>query len=80
MRCPVDSQTANIYKTPAQILGKADRLILMKCTSCGKSVESEQNWVEFDCPVCGKEHIIRCEKCKGMENTYECSKCGFVGP
>ncbi len=52
----------------------------MKCTSCGVSVESEDKWVEFDCPGCSKEHIIRCRKCKELQNVYVCSKCGFEGP
>jgi len=52
----------------------------MKCTSCGKNVETEQNWVEFDCPSCTKQRIIRCEKCKMLENNYSCAKCGFTGP
>ncbi len=52
----------------------------IRCTSCGKRVEAEKAWVEFMCPKCGKAKIIRCEKCKRMVNTYECPKCGFVGP
>jgi predicted RNA-binding Zn-ribbon protein involved in translation (DUF1610 family) len=52
----------------------------MKCTSCGKRIETEQNWVEFTCPKCGKEKIIRCEKCKALQNSYACPKCGFEGP
>jgi len=52
----------------------------MKCTSCGKKVEAEQDWVEFECPACDKEHIIRCKKCKEMENRYTCPKCEFIGP
>lgn len=55
-------------------------VVVMKCTSCGKKVEAEQNWVEFDCPACEKEHIIRCQKCKEMQNVYECTKCSFSGP
>lgn len=51
----------------------------MKCASCGKKVEAEPVWVEFKCPGCGKESIIRCDKCKRMENQYTC-KCGFTGP
>jgi predicted RNA-binding Zn-ribbon protein involved in translation (DUF1610 family) len=51
----------------------------MKCVSCGKKVETEPVWVEFICPGCGKEKIIRCDKCKRMENPYTC-KCGFTGP
>lgn len=52
----------------------------MKCTSCGKRIESEKNWVEFACPQCGKVSILRCEKCKRLENTYECQDCSFIGP
>ncbi len=51
----------------------------MKCVSCGRKVETEPVWVEFLCPGCGKESIIRCDKCKRMENPYTC-KCGFTGP
>ncbi|RLJ09973.1 MAG: RNA-binding protein [Candidatus Aenigmatarchaeota archaeon] len=52
----------------------------MKCTSCGMSVETEESWVEFKCPRCGKAKIIRCEKCRKLMNTYVCPNCGFVGP
>ena len=55
-------------------------MIFMRCSSCGKEVEAEQNWVEFDCPACSKDHIIRCQKCKEMGNKYACKKCSFVGP
>jgi predicted RNA-binding Zn-ribbon protein involved in translation (DUF1610 family) len=52
----------------------------MKCTSCGRSVESERIWVEFRCPACGKATITRCEKCKRLENPYTCPECDFKGP
>ncbi|MBU0898868.1 MAG: DUF1610 domain-containing protein [Nanoarchaeota archaeon] len=51
----------------------------MKCTSCGRGVETEKYWVKFTCPDCGKVEIIRCEKCKNQSNQYTC-KCGFTGP
>jgi predicted RNA-binding Zn-ribbon protein involved in translation (DUF1610 family) len=51
-----------------------------RCITCGVSVESERIWVEFKCPGCGKESIIRCEKCKRLENPYTCKGCGFTGP
>jgi len=54
--------------------------MIMKCVSCGKNVEAEDNWVEFPCPQCGKEKILRCEKCKKLAVSYECKKCGFRGP
>lgn len=52
----------------------------VRCTTCGISVESDRIWVEFSCPACHKENIIRCEKCKRLENQYTCEKCGFTGP
>ena len=52
----------------------------MLCVSCGKRVEAETDWVEFNCPQCGKSRIIRCSKCKRLENTYKCPECGFRGP
>ena len=51
-----------------------------KCTSCGKRIESETDWVEFKCPGCGKANVIRCNKCKRLENKYKCPDCGFEGP
>ena len=51
-----------------------------RCVTCGVSVESERIWVEFKCPACSKESIIRCEKCKRLENSYTCKSCGFKGP
>ncbi|MEM5798082.1 MAG: zinc finger domain-containing protein [Candidatus Aenigmatarchaeota archaeon] len=52
----------------------------MHCISCGKNVVTESGWVEFPCPQCGKEKILRCEKCKRIVNQYTCPKCGFRGP
>ena len=54
--------------------------IEMKCSSCGKRIEAERDWVKFDCPKCGKSVIIRCEKCKRLENSYICPDCEFKGP
>ena len=45
------------------------------CVSCGKKVETENYWVEFDCPECGKEKITRCERCRRLANVYKCTKC-----
>ncbi len=55
-------------------------MMLMKCTNCGIRIEAERVWVEFPCPKCGKVKIIRCDKCRRLENTYKCPECGFVGP
>jgi predicted RNA-binding Zn-ribbon protein involved in translation (DUF1610 family) len=51
-----------------------------KCLSCGRRVEAERDWVEFTCPGCGKVKILRCGKCKRLENTYLCPGCKFEGP
>ena len=53
---------------------------IKRCSSCGKRIEAEDNWVEFQCPGCAKQQIIRCEKCKSTMVQYECAKCGFTGP
>lgn len=50
------------------------------CTSCGQRIENQRGWVRFHCPQCGKETIYRCERCKALENQYQCSKCKFMGP
>ncbi|MBU0530820.1 MAG: zinc finger domain-containing protein [Candidatus Aenigmatarchaeota archaeon] len=52
----------------------------MKCSSCGKRIEAEDNWVRFNCPKCGKGVVFRCETCKKLVNKYTCDKCGFIGP
>ena len=57
-----------------------DPSVLMKCTSCGVKIEAEDRWVKFSCPKCNKQKIIRCNKCKKLMNSYECKKCGFIGP
>lgn len=52
----------------------------MRCTSCGVKLDTQQNWVEFECPSCGKENIMRCERCRKIVNPYECGSCNFRGP
>jgi len=52
----------------------------LKCTTCGMRVESEKVWVRFSCPKCGKAEIIRCDRCRSLENQYKCPECGFKGP
>ena len=52
----------------------------MKCTNCGINIESENVWVGFPCPKCGKGKILRCDRCRKLENQYKCEDCGFVGP
>ena len=52
----------------------------LRCTSCGKRVETEKYWVRLNCPSCLKQEIIRCEKCRRLAVQYVCGKCGFEGP
>jgi len=48
------------------------------CNSCNKEVR--ENYIEFSCPRCGKEKIVRCGKCKAMSKEYTCTNCSFIGP
>ena len=49
-----------------------------KCTGCNKEVTT--NYTQFKCPSCGKNKIIRCNRCKATSKTYRCKECGFIGP
>lgn len=59
---------------------KAGKAEIKRCSSCGKRIEAEDKWVEFPCPGCAKQGVVRCGKCKSTMVQYECGKCGFVGP
>ncbi|MDD5148252.1 MAG: zinc finger domain-containing protein [Candidatus ainarchaeum sp.] len=48
------------------------------CSTCNREVVSD--YVEFKCPQCGKERIIRCLHCRKTAKTYKCPECGFIGP
>jgi len=52
----------------------------IKCSTCGINVLTEENFVRFPCPNCGKVEIIRCERCRVRKVRYKCEKCGFEGP
>jgi hypothetical protein len=41
---------------------------------------AKDNFVQFDCPDCGKSRIVRCKTCKDLSNKYVCSECQFEGP
>jgi predicted RNA-binding Zn-ribbon protein involved in translation (DUF1610 family) len=60
----------------AQVINMADEKI---CTSCGKRLVAT-GITFFKCPMCGEEEIGRCQNCRDQSVTYECSKCGFIGP
>ncbi|MFH0861182.1 MAG: zinc finger domain-containing protein [Candidatus Altiarchaeota archaeon] len=49
-----------------------------KCTSCGKEVLS--GFVEFKCPNCNKDKMVRCSSCRTLGTPYTCHECGFTGP
>ena len=50
------------------------------CSTCGSHVMSRDNFVQFDCPGCGKTRIVRCKMCKDLSNSYVCKECEFTGP
>ncbi|MDO8646900.1 MAG: zinc finger domain-containing protein [Candidatus Diapherotrites archaeon] len=48
------------------------------CSSCNIKIGKE--FVEFKCPKCGKETIVRCKNCRSTSKPYTCKTCGFIGP
>ena len=50
------------------------------CSTCRSHVMSKDNFVQFDCPDCGKTQIVRCKTCKDLSNKYKCTECEFIGP
>ncbi|MFH1239968.1 MAG: zinc finger domain-containing protein [Candidatus Diapherotrites archaeon] len=48
------------------------------CSTCNKEVTD--NYVEFKCPKCSKERIVRCLHCRSTSKPYTCKECGFIGP
>ncbi|MBR4227180.1 MAG: DUF1610 domain-containing protein [Candidatus Methanomethylophilaceae archaeon] len=49
------------------------------CSSCGKRLIGHGNTF-FKCPKCGEYEIGRCDQCRDQGVSYECKKCGFMGP
>lgn len=47
------------------------------CVSCGR-LSSE--YVEFKCPGCGKETIVRDRSCREKHTKYICQTCHTEGP
>ncbi|MCD6403482.1 MAG: DUF1610 domain-containing protein [Candidatus Aenigmarchaeota archaeon] len=56
------------------------KLLELKCISCGVNLLSDEDFIMFKCPNCGKIEIARCSKCKRLSNPYVCPNCGFKGP
>ncbi len=50
------------------------------CTSCKTNITNIRGSVEFDCPSCGKQKIVRCFKCRELGAKYICPGCNFSGP
>ncbi|HLD58802.1 MAG TPA: zinc finger domain-containing protein [archaeon] len=48
------------------------------CSTCNRELTT--GFVEFKCPNCGKERILRCPHCRKAVKTYKCGECGFEGP
>lgn len=61
----------NLYR----LLMAADKI----CSSCGKRLVGKANTF-FKCPRCGEYEIGRCDQCRDQGVSYECKKCGFIGP
>lgn len=72
---PVLTIKRTVYK-----LKSSDLMEKIICSTCKTHVMARDNFVQFDCPECGEERIVRCRSCKNISNRYVCSKCGFSGP
>ncbi len=53
---------------------------ILKCSSCNVDIVNISGSVQFACPNCGEETIVRCADCRKKSIKYHCSKCGFEGP
>ncbi|MFH1421087.1 MAG: zinc finger domain-containing protein [Candidatus Aenigmatarchaeota archaeon] len=54
--------------------------MVLKCTSCNKTLISEEKFSQFNCPKCGECEIVRCRNCRHQSILYVCPKCKFEGP
>ncbi len=63
------------YKDNNRVRMAADKI----CSSCGKRLIGRGNTF-FKCPKCGEYEIGRCAQCRDQSVSYECKKCGFIGP
>lgn len=52
----------------------------IQCISCKKRITNDAGAVNFPCPNCGEEEIIRCSGCRKLAVRYKCTKCEFEGP
>lgn len=49
-------------------------------SSTNKSIANDVGSVQFPCPQCGEEMIVRSKNARQIVTKYTCSKCGFEGP
>jgi len=42
--------------------------------------EVTDDFIEFKCPSCGKERIVRSLHSRQTSKPYACPECGFSGP
>ncbi len=52
--------------------------MMKTCTTSNREVTND--YVEFLCPSCGDEKIVRSMHSRVSAKTYTCPKCGFMGP
>ncbi|MBR9678456.1 MAG: RNA-binding protein [Nanoarchaeota archaeon] len=50
------------------------------CNTCKTNIVNTEGSTSFSCPSCGKEEIIRCDKCRKISARYTCQSCGYEGP
>lgn len=50
------------------------------CISCKTKIGNLVGSTKFKCPKCGKQDIIRCERCRRLGVKYICESCKFSGP
>lgn len=52
----------------------------LTCVSCKKNITNQKGSVQFQCPQCIKQTLVRCSHCRETAIRYKCPQCGFTGP
>ncbi len=65
------------YSTWAFVYHRGVFCKMKKCTTCGRGSD---DYVEFTCPACSNQKLVRCKTCRENDNKYSCPACGFKGP
>ncbi|HII16860.1 TPA: RNA-binding protein [Candidatus Woesearchaeota archaeon] len=50
------------------------------CISSKRRITNDTGAVQFPCPSCGKETIVRSKQAREIVAPYTCPSCGFTGP